>query len=699
MRAWQAVLLSSALLLFLLSFNVLNGNSAAPPARDKDTEEGSVMSAQQLSARIQDLRAKMKEAAAREDFDTAKALKAEVDRVLRARTGVESAALIAERHGLHGVAAPAGNPRWAEPETRPSAPTTLSAPAQETLQGCLITAWDSVWLMFRNRTRAFISKPTPGCVAKARPADVLMVHKNEGPGRTYTLGSQASAMACARAGCSEADINGGPPRMKGPEGECVRAALGARPVAVEPAGPVQLAGEDSAHLSADLVKQFASPEGQIIVTFVNAHYMDFAVTWVTHLRRAGCNHFLIGALDAEALKLLQARGYQAFSMAEGGVRARDLGWGSQEFKKAQQVKVKMFEDVLRLGYDVLLADIDAVFLRNPLPYLRCFPDADILVSSDHLHNSTTDGGLELSTSAGATMNVGILYVRARPGPVDMVANWSTQCSQNLNFWEQAIFNSLAKDDRGLDVNDRTLAPRRLFRMHERKLVGGILPVSLFCSGHTGFVQRMSEQLGYHPPYALHATFQYSGTRGKKHRFREAMVWEDAAGYYDAPQGFLRYQPVLDPELTAGPWVGVKDTPRHLRLVQVQMAAVRDALALALALGRLLIMPRLVCGYDRYWAGMPEGKIPGSALELPIWKCPMDHLFELQSLPPPEDILREFSFLDNPRTPRSVKENVVPVTMMECSGSPADVLRDRGVNLSARCALDAGTGPPRQPLTE
>lgn len=36
------------------------------------------------------------------------------------------------------------------------------------------------------------------------------------------------------------------------------------------------------------------------------------------------------------------------------------------------------------------------------------------------------------------------------------------------------------------------------------------------------------------PYAVHTTFQYAGTEGKRHRLREAMLFYDPPEYYDAP---------------------------------------------------------------------------------------------------------------------------------------------------------------------
>lgn len=61
------------------------------------------------------------------------------------------------------------------------------------------------------------------------------------------------------------------------------------------------------------------------------------------------------------------------------------------------------------------------------------------------------------------------------------------------------------------------------RGYHGKLKFGILPVSTFCSGHTFFTQRMPAKLGL-KPFVVHATFQFSGTPGKRFRFREAFLW-------------------------------------------------------------------------------------------------------------------------------------------------------------------------------
>ena len=40
-----------------------------------------------------------------------------------------------------------------------------------------------------------------------------------------------------------------------------------------------------------------------------------------------------------------------------------------------------------MGFDVVVSDVDTVWLKDPIPYLARYPEADILVSSDSLVGS------------------------------------------------------------------------------------------------------------------------------------------------------------------------------------------------------------------------------------------------------------------------------------------------------------------------
>lgn len=137
------------------------------------------------------------------------------------------------------------------------------------------------------------------------------------------------------------------------------------------------------------------------------------------------------------------------------------------------------------------------------------------------------------------------------------------------------------------------------------------------------------------PYVAHATFQYSGTPGKRHRFREALLWRDEPEYFRHDVGFLSGANII-PQLyinnaknAANSSRGrLEDTTAHFDLVNLQLTSLRALFGLSTVLGRAVILPELWCGMDRWWAPH-TGVIPGSELELP-YKCPADHVLDLEA---------------------------------------------------------------------
>ena len=224
---------------------------------------------------------------------------------------------------------------------------------------------------------------------------------------------------------------------------------------------------------------------------------------------------------------------------------------------------------------------------------------------------------------------------------------------------------------------------------------------------------------YAPHVQVHTTFQYSGAVGKLHRLREAHLWEDPPEYFAPQKGLLAFAPKVRRELIRPS--GTMDVASHFQLVHEQLVQarrppsppggtawaqhahgmgttcarhvhgmhtartpharctrataphaapaphllqVRAAFLLAERLGRLLVLPKLVCGLDRFWAPH-NGTIPGSDTTLPIDPCPADHVLDLERmaglLPKEkgglEGVLREYSFLEHPMLPAAVRADV------------------------------------------
>jgi hypothetical protein len=315
---------------------------------------------------------------------------------------------------------------------------------------------------------------------------------------------------------------------------------------------------------------------------------------------------------------------------------------------------------------VIITDIDALVLREPFSYMARWKDAGFLTTSDHLGNTTADGGLEDHRGIHTAFNIGYMFFRKTALP--LVEEWrSVIRADPRSRWDQGEFNRLARKGWKPGRSDG-LSDKRLFWSYENKVIGGVLPLALFCGGHNYFVSQFAQR-NHWQPYSIHTTFQYAAAAGKRHRLREGMVWYDPPEYYDPPGGMLSF--TLDvPHEMVYPQGGMTSRG-HIALINHQLRQLRSALALATALGRTLVMPSVICGYDKAWyplaGGSAHGVFPGAhPFILPIFNCPIDHYLEVGMLDPVRTV-REYSVLSNPRTPRAVRDGITQVQLDSGAG--------------------------------
>ncbi|KAK8323384.1 hypothetical protein V6Z12_A12G230900 [Gossypium hirsutum] len=390
-----------------------------------------------------------------------------------------------------------------------------------------------------------------------------------------------------------------------------------RPIWEAPSRTSKMPRLKSFRLTKELVAQRAK-DNVIIVTFGNFAFMDFILTWVKHLTDLGVSNLLVGAMDTKLLNALYWKGIPVFDMGSH-ISTDDVGWGSPIFHKMGRQKVLLINAILPFGFELLMCDTDMVWLKNPLPYLARYPDADILTSSDQVVPTVVDDRLADWKQVGAAYNIGIFHWRPTPPAKKLAKEWIDMLLADDRIWDQNGFNELVRRQTGPAFDDES----GIFYSYDGNLKLGILPESIFCSGHTYFVQALHQQFRLQP-YALHTTFQYAGTEGKRHRLREAMVFFDPPEYYDAPGGFLSFRPSISKSLLLD---GEHNLESHFSLINYQMRQIRSALALASVLNRTLVMPPLWCRLDRLWFPHP-GALLGSMTRQPFL-CPLDHVFEVR----------------------------------------------------------------------
>ena len=377
------------------------------------------------------------------------------------------------------------------------------------------------------------------------------------------------------------------------------------------------------------------------------------------------------------------------------------------FNQIGIVKTRVIRALLNANLHVLMSDVDVVWLRDPSEYFRSGQArrAHVAVSSDCVFGfepgrPATDAFGQKPSPNNAEFNTGVLLLRPAKATMALVERWTASqlaLMENHDMNDQTHFNKAVNDFGGREElasgayawdddadaelativfppggennRQRSLTPdHTLFpNEHERGLRPryyrtradpnadpkhssgaarvALLPTGLFSNGHTFFVSRVAERSGV-SPFAVHNTYQYSGTAGKIARFRENGLWAvDDAAYFgvtsederfdshddeqfgDAERRFLLLTYDV-PGALADPAPSVS-TPKggtpvtHVDLIRYQVNRVRDGLALASALNRTLILPPLLSTCDRWFNLLPnctqgDARFPMAA--------PLDHVF-------------------------------------------------------------------------
>jgi len=187
---------------------------------------------------------------------------------------------------------------------------------------------------------------------------------------------------------------------------------------------------------------------------------------------------------------------------------------------------------------------------------------------------------------------------------------------------------------------------------------GSLPLALFLNGHGYFVQRADLRLKV-SPFAVHATYSLDNHDGvaKRQRFREAALWAaDPPPRPEARYLALNFStpPLVQTKIDKYGRANAANIDVHSAALNAYVAELRDALALARALGRTLVLPRWTCWCDRMWSGSDDifhfgCMYPGSQDgKFVPFACPMDHVLSPAAWAKAEVDYRDAAILDQPQ---------------------------------------------------
>ena len=327
-----------------------------------------------------------------------------------------------------------------------------------------------------------------------------------------------------------------------------------------------------------------------------------------------------------------------------------------------------------------------VWLKDPRSYFKrgTYITADVLVSTDCI-----DVPADRKDNNGCShvnFNTGVLHFRPTDAAKAFVQTWKTKVATSTIAWmrDQPAFNLITHEGVGghslepaVSVPEErrgTEGHRMVYWAANASIRLGVLPNWLFGNGHSYFVQWHHLT---HPedgePFSVHLTYQYGDTGsyafGKRERMRQAGIWRSDPREYFEDGKYLVVsdegsQVDFSGESPGGEEIGSDRNAyrtaidRHLREDKLRRTTIRNALALARALNRILVLPEARCYCDKIWNNLNACRAPGAeSFKLP-YACPMDHIYDLPSwFNPGMPDFREPGFLDDPRVPDAIKASV------------------------------------------
>ena len=328
-------------------------------------------------------------------------------------------------------------------------------------------------------------------------------------------------------------------------------------------------------------------------TFGSLSMLDFLHNWKHFVDRLGLAPALVGAADAQMLKACTREGIAAVGIApeldvwnytrsatrastvvqEGAAEWKYYRHHKSSFLELGLVKAAFLWELLRLGYDVLISDLDVVWIndgwerwmtyrnaaRPPLPEAEMQAMADVLVSTDELdelydaHMTWERWPWGIGWGWRSELNTGVVFWRATNGSLAFVQAWRlamlakretlntndqfifiqmvreagmervTGSAAHLNAWRTSlaahgllrpdVLRRIAPTTRGVSISKAGFASATPCLPEARcapaRFTVGTLPLRAFTGGHTFFMQRVANFEGHALPRAQPLTVHFT----------------------------------------------------------------------------------------------------------------------------------------------------------------------------------------------
>ncbi|KAI3733432.1 hypothetical protein L6452_12875 [Arctium lappa] len=133
-----------------------------------------------------------------------------------------------------------------------------------------------------------------------------------------------------------------------------------------------------------LLSKRADQNKTIVLAVAGYSYKDMLMSWVCRLHLLRITNFVVCALDDEIYDFCVLQGLPVFrdKLAPSNISHDDCHFGTNCFQRVTKVKSRVVLQILKLGYNLLMSDVDVYWFKNPLPLLTTFGPAVFAAQSD-----------------------------------------------------------------------------------------------------------------------------------------------------------------------------------------------------------------------------------------------------------------------------------------------------------------------------
>ncbi|KAL6186461.1 hypothetical protein ACLB2K_042581 [Fragaria x ananassa] len=210
-----------------------------------------------------------------------------------------------------------------------------------------------------------------------------------------------------------------------------------------------------------LIELNADKNKTIVLAAAGYSYKDMLMSWVCRMRHLQITNFIICALDQEIYEFSVLMGLPVFRdpVAPSEISFNDCHFGTKCFQKVTKVKSRMVLKILKMGYSVLLSDVDVYWFENPLALLSSFGPAVLAAQSDEFNKT---GPINLPRR----LNSGFYFARSDSATIAAMKKVVAHAASSGLSEQPSFYDTLCGEGGSYRVgNNRCLEPETNLTVH------------------------------------------------------------------------------------------------------------------------------------------------------------------------------------------------------------------------------------------